>query len=131
MEEIKNNLYENGYVETLFNRRVYINGGDSKNKNIRGFAERQAINAPIQGSAADIIKNAMIQIDRNLLDYNEEVSMLMQVHDELVFEIKNDKIDNIEKIILPIMENANLPMVPLNVKLKVDTGYGDNWAEAH
>jgi len=55
----------------------------------------------------------------------------MQVHDELVFEIKNDKIHNIENIILPIMENANLPMVPLNVKLKVDTGYGDNWAEAH
>jgi len=55
----------------------------------------------------------------------------MQVHDELVFEIKNDKIHNIENIILPIMENANLPMVPLNVELKVDTGYGDNWAEAH
>ena len=57
--------------------------------------------------------------------------MLMQVHDELVFEIKNEKIHNIENIILPIMENANLPMVPLNVKLKVDTGYGNNWAEAH
>ena len=67
----------------------------------------------------------------NLLNYNKDVSMLMQVHDELVFEIKNDKIHNIENIILPIMENANLPMVPLNVKLKVDTGYGDNWAEAH
>jgi len=73
----------------------------------------------------------MIQIDKNLLNYNEDVSMLMQVHDELVFEIKNEKIHNIENIILPIMENANLPMVPLNVKLKVDTGYGDNWAEAH
>ena len=73
----------------------------------------------------------MIQIDKNLLNYNKDVSMLMQVHDELVFEIKNEKIHNIENIILPIMENANLPMVPLNVKLKVDTGYGDNWAEAH
>ena len=131
MEETKNSLYNDGYVETLFSRRIYINGGDSKNQNIRGFAERQAINAPIQGTAADIIKNAMIQIDKNLLNYNEDVSMLMQVHDELVFEIKNDKIHNIENIILPIMENANLPMVPLNVKLKVDTGYGDNWAEAH
>jgi DNA polymerase-1 len=131
MEETKNSLYNDGYVETLFSRRIYINGGDSKNQNIRGFAERQAINAPIQGTAADIIKNAMIQIDKNLLNHNEDVSMLMQVHDELVFEIKNDKIHNIENIILPIMENANLPMVPLNVKLKVDTGYGDNWAEAH
>jgi DNA polymerase-1 len=73
----------------------------------------------------------MIQIDKSLLNYNKDVSMLMQVHDELVFEIKNEKIHNIENIILPIMENANLPMVPLNVKLKVDTGYGDNWAEAH
>jgi DNA polymerase I len=73
----------------------------------------------------------MIQIDRNLLDHVEDVSMLMQVHDELVFEIKNDKIKSVEKIILPIMENANLPMVPLKVKLKVDAGYGDNWAEAH
>ena len=72
-----------------------------------------------------------IQIDKSLLNYNKDVSMLMQVHDELVFEIKNEKIHNIENIILPIMENANLPMVPLNVKLKVDTGYGDNWAEAH
>ena len=131
MEETKNSLYNDGYVETLFSRRIYINGGDSKNQNIRGFAERQAINAPIQGTAADIIKNAMIQIDKNLLNYNKDVSMLMQVHDELVFEIKNEKIHNIENIILPIMENANLPMVPLNVKLKVDTGYGDNWAEAH
>jgi DNA polymerase-1 len=131
MEEIKNNLYENGYVETLFNRRIYINGGDSKNQNIRGFAERQAINAPIQGTAADIIKNAMIQIDRNLLNYNKDVFMLMQVHDELVFEIKNDKIESLEKIILSIMENAHLPLVPLKVKLKVDSGQGDNWAEAH
>ena len=73
----------------------------------------------------------MIQIDKNLLNYNEDVSMLMQVHDELVFEIKNEKIHNIENIIVPIMENANLPMVPLNVKLKVDTGYGNNWAETH
>ena len=121
MEETKNSLYNDGYVETLFSRRIYINGGDSKNQNIRGFAERQAINAPIQGTAADIIKNAMIKIDKKLLNYNEDVSMLMQVHDELVFEIKNEKIHNIENIILPIMENANLPMVPLNVKLKVDT----------
>jgi DNA polymerase-1 len=131
MEEIKKNVYDNGFVETLFNRRIYINGADSKKQNIRGFAERQAINAPIQGTAADIIKLAMIQIHKHLLDYKQDVSMLMQVHDELVFEIKNDKINDIKEIILPIMEKANLPMVPLKVKLKVDIGYGDNWAEAH
>ena len=131
MEDIKNKIYENGFVETLFNRRIYINGSDSKNQRIRGFAERQAINAPIQGTAADIIKNAMIQINRVLLNYKTEASMLLQVHDELVFEINEGNVYEIQKIILPIMENANLPMVPLKVKLKVDTGYGDNWAEAH
>ncbi|MGY9060101.1 MAG: DNA polymerase, partial [Candidatus Puniceispirillales bacterium] len=131
MEDIKSGLHENGYVETLFNRRVYINGGDASNKNLRGFAERQAINAPIQGTAADIIKNAMIQIHRELSDYKKDVSMLMQVHDELVFEINKEKIQEIKNIIVPIMETANLPMVPLKVNLKVDIGYGNNWAEAH
>jgi DNA polymerase-1 len=131
MEDIKSGLHENGYVETLFNRRVYINGGDAAKQNLRGFAERQAINAPIQGTAADIIKNAMIQIHRELSDYKKDVSMLMQVHDELVFEIKTNKIEEIQNVILPIMETANLPMVPLKVNLKVDVGYGNNWAEAH
>ena len=131
MEDIKSELHENGYVETLFNRRIYINGGNVKNQNLRGFAERQAINAPIQGTAADIIKNAMIQIHLELSNYTKEVSMLMQVHDELVFEINNNKIQEIQNIILPIMETANLPMVPLKVNLKVDVGYGENWAEAH
>ena len=131
MEDIKSGLHENGYVETLFNRRVYINGGNASNKNLRGFAERQAINAPIQGTAADIIKNAMIQIHRELSDYKKDVSMLMQVHDELVFEINKDKIEEIKNLIVPIMETANLPMVPLKVNLKVDIGYGNNWAEAH
>ena len=131
MEDIKSGLHENGYVETLFNRRVYINGGDDAKQNLRGFAERQAINAPIQGTAADIIKNAMIQIHRELSDYKKDVSMLMQVHDELVFEIKTNKIEEIQNVVLPIMETANLPMVPLKVNLKVDVGYGNNWAEAH
>ena len=131
MEDIKTILHENGYVETLFNRRIYINGSDSRNQNLRGFAERQAINAPIQGTAADIIKNAMIQIDRGLKEHKQKVSMLMQVHDELVFEINSNEIEEIKNIILPIMEGANLPMVPLKVNLKVDVGYGNNWAEAH
>ena len=73
----------------------------------------------------------MIQIHRELSDYKKDVSMLMQVHDELVFEIKTNKIEEILYVILPIMETANLPMVPLKVNLKVDVGYGNNWAEAH
>jgi DNA polymerase-1 len=131
MENIKQQLDLNGYVETLFKRRIYINGNDSKNQRLRGFAERQAINAPIQGTAADIIKIAMVQLHRNLSDHKDQISMLMQVHDELVFEINENKIEKFTNIILPIMETANLPIVPLNVKLKVDTGYGKNWAEAH
>jgi len=131
MEDIKQQLDLNGYVETLFKRRIYINGNDSKNQRLRGFAERQAINAPIQGTAADIIKIAMVQVHRNLSNHKDEISMLMQVHDELVFEINENKIKKFTNIILPIMETANLPIVPLNVKLKVDTGYGKNWAEAH
>ena len=130
MEEIKSNLDINGYVETLFNRRIYINDSDSKNQKLRGFAERQAINAPIQGTAADIIKFAMINIHRKLLN-KKDISMLMQVHDELVFEINENKIEEFSKIILPIMETANLPMAPLKVNLKVDLGIGNNWAEAH
>jgi DNA polymerase-1 len=73
----------------------------------------------------------MVQLHRNLSDHKDQISMLMQVHDELVFEINENKIEKFTNIILPIMETANLPIVPLNVKLKVDTGYGKNWAEAH
>ena len=131
MEETKSNFHENGFVETLLKRRLYISGGDAKNQNLRAFAERQAINAPIQGTAADIIKNAMVLIHRKLENVSQDVSMLMQVHDELVFEINKDKISEMQNIILPIMENANLPMFPLNVNLKVDVGFGNNWAEAH
>jgi len=131
MEDIKHQLDYNGYVETLFKRRVYINGNDSKNQRLRAFAERQAINAPIQGTAADIIKIAMIQVHKKISQYKDQISMLMQVHDELVFEMNDNEIEKFTNIILPIMETANLPMVPLNVKLKVDSGYGKNWAEAH
>jgi DNA polymerase-1 len=130
MEQIKSNLDSDGYVETLFNRRVYINDSNSKNQKQRGFAERQAINAPIQGTAADIIKLAMIKIHKQLLN-KKEISMLMQVHDELVFEISEKKVEEFTNLILPIMERANLPMVPLKVDLKVDVGSGNNWAEAH
>ena len=130
MEQIKSNLDSDGYVETLFNRRVYINDSNSKNQKLRGFAERQAINAPIQGTAADIIKFAMIKIHKQLLN-KKEISMLMQVHDELVFEIREKNIEEFTNVILPIMETANLPMVPLKVNLKVDVGVGNNWAEAH
>ena len=86
--------------------------------------------SPTQGTAADIIKLAMIKIHKELSN-KKEISMLMQVHDELVFEISNKKVEEFTNLILPIMERANLPMVPLKVDLKVDVGSGNNWAEAH
>ena len=129
MQNIRKKLYEDGFVETLFGRRVYINFSDSKNQNLKLFAERQAINAPIQGTAADIIKLAMVNLENNF--NNMEPKILLQVHDELLFEVEKNQIGECIKKIRPIMENANLPMKPLKVKLKVDYGYGRNWAEAH
>ena len=129
MQNIRKKLYEDGFVETLFGRRVYISFSDTKNQNLKLFAERQAINAPIQGTAADIIKLAMVNLENNF--NGKEPKILLQVHDELLFEVEENKIDECIKKIRPIMENANLPMKPLNVKLKVDHGYAKNWAEAH
>ena len=131
MEDIKRKLYSDGFVETLFGRRMYINIQKNSNQNLRLFSERQAINAPIQGTAADIIKLAMVKVNNNLKHNNFDAKILLQVHDELVFEVKNTDIDNIINSIKPIMENAHLPIKPLNVKLSVDYGFAKNWADAH
>ena len=131
MENIKNNLYEDGFVETLFGRRININVQKNSNQNIRSFAERQAINAPIQGTAADIIKLAMINIDNYIKKNNLDVKILLQVHDELVFEVRENEIQKIINDFKPIMETANLPIKKLNVNLSVDYGFGKNWASAH
>ena len=123
----------NGYVETLFNRRIHIGGILDKNPMRRNYAERQAINAPIQGSAADIIKRAMIRIPKALQDANLEntVAMLLQVHDELIFEVPNELTNQAIDIIKPVMENAIKPAKSLKVPLIVDAGIGDNWHQAH
>ncbi|MFL2819103.1 MAG: DNA polymerase I [Candidatus Puniceispirillales bacterium] len=131
MEDIKRKLYSDGFVETLFGRRMYINIQKNSNQNLRLFSERQAINAPIQGTAADIIKLAMVKVNNNLKHNNFDAKILLQVHDELVFEVKDTDIDNIINSIKPIMENAHLPIKPLNVKLSVDYGFAKNWADAH
>ncbi len=129
MKMIKKKLYENGYVETLFGRRIYIDYTQVKNQNLRLFAERQAINAPIQGTAADIIKIAMIKIINNKL--SSDVKILLQVHDELLFEVPEEKINETIFHYKNIMEEANIPLKSLKVKLKVDYGYAKNWADAH
>jgi DNA polymerase-1 len=127
MDETKAIAHEQGYVETLFGRKCWIKGIKDKNYSIRSGAERAAINAPIQGTAADIIKQAMIKIDRAILDGEIEAAMLLQVHDELIFEIDDDKIESESAKIKTIMEN----IIDLDVPLIADAGSGKNWDDAH
>ena len=118
---------DNGYVKTLSGRRRYIPDIHSANPNIRGFAERTAVNMPIQGTAADLIKIAMIRIDRELANRNSGTRMLMQVHDELVFEVPDKELSEVPDLIRAVMEEA----MELKVPLKVDTGVSHNWLDAH
>jgi DNA polymerase-1 len=118
---------DNGYVETVLQRRRYLKDINSRNAIVRGAAERNAVNAPIQGSAADIIKIAMINIFRRFENEGFISKMLLQVHDELVFDVHKDELDSIKPIIKYEMENAFKMIVPLNVEI----GIGKNWLEAH
>jgi DNA polymerase-1 len=118
---------ENGYVQTILGRRRYLKDINSQNAVVRGAAERNAVNAPIQGSAADIIKLAMINIYRKLSEGKFKTKMLLQVHDELVFDAHKDEVQEVKKMIQYEMENAYKLEVPLDVEL----GEGNNWLEAH
>ncbi len=118
---------ENGYVETILGRRRYLKDINSANAVVRGAAERNAVNAPIQGSAADIIKIAMIHIHSRFRESGYKSRMLLQVHDELVFDIHNDELDELKVVIKEEMENA----YKLSVPLDVEVGIGENWLEAH
>jgi len=118
---------EKGYVETLLGRRRYLNDIHSRNSFVRGFAERNAINAPIQGTAADIIKIAMINIHRKIHDSHLQTRMILQVHDELVFDVYKPELEQVKEMVTREMENA----YPLDVPLVVDSGTGSNWLEAH
>ncbi|MBP9039459.1 MAG: DNA polymerase I [Paludibacteraceae bacterium] len=117
----------NGYVETIFHRKRFLPDITSHNANVRKFAERNAVNAPIQGSAADIIKIAMVRIDRRLEEANLKTQMILQVHDELNFNVPTAELEQVKAIIKTEMEGA----FPLRVPLKVDIGIGQNWLEAH
>jgi len=118
---------EKGFVQTISGRRRYLKDINSQNAMVRGGAERNAVNAPIQGSAADIIKIAMINIHKRLVSENWKSKMLLQVHDELVFDVYNDELEAIKPLIRHEMENAFV----LDVPLVVDMGEGRNWLEAH
>ena len=118
---------DNGYVETVLHRRRYLKDINSRNAVVRGAAERNAVNAPIQGSAADIIKLAMINIHKKLEEGKFKTKMLLQVHDELVFDAHKDELETIQSLIKNEMENAFKLSVPLDVEI----GLGNNWLEAH
>ena len=127
MDQTKEEARNQGYVSTLFGRRCHVRGIEDRNPSMRSFAERAAINAPIQGGAADIIKRAMIAMPDALRRAGLKAKMLLQVHDELVFEVPEQEIEATSGVVKNTMENA----AHLKVPLIVDTGVGDNWNEAH
>ena len=131
MEQTKTSCRERGYVETPFGRRVHVPFINDKNPARRGFAERQAINAPLQGGAADIIKRAMIRVPEALEAAGLKARMLLQVHDELLFEVPEAEVEETTRVVRGVMEAAPLPAVELSVPLTVEAGVGQNWAEAH
>lgn len=126
MEDIVQEAKHKGYVSTIMKRRRYLPEITSRNFNQRSFAERTAMNTPIQGSAADIIKKAMIDLDERLREEKLKARLLLQVHDELILEVPEDEIEKLTKIVIEVMENT----VQLNVPLKVDYAYGKNWYDA-
>ena len=126
MESVVKEAREKDYVETLFHRRRYLPEIHSSNFNIRSFAERTAMNSPIQGTAADILKVAMIELDRELKERNFQAKLLLQVHDELIFEVPEEEVESLQSLVEEVMENA----VSLSVPLKADSNIGNNWYEA-
>jgi DNA polymerase I len=118
---------ENGYVQTLLGRKRFIRDINTRNQTQKGFAERNAINAPIQGSAADMIKIAMVEIDKKIIAHKFSSKMILQVHDELVFDCLKTELDVLKKIVKEEMEKA----LPLDVPVYVEMGSGENWLDAH
>lgn len=131
MDQIKEQARETGFVETLFGRRLHVSGLTSSNPAQRGFAERQAINAPIQGSAADIIKRAMCRLPDALAAAGLSARMLLQVHDELIFEVEEAQADETAKLVCAVMEGAAEPVLALSVPLIAEAGLAQSWAGAH
>ena len=116
-----------GYVETLFGRRRFLPDINSRNATVRSLAERNAVNAPIQGTSADIIKLAMINVAKRLEQEKMTSRMILQIHDELMFDAVRDEVDKLKAIVTEEMENV----IRLSVPLTVECNYGNNWLEAH
>jgi DNA polymerase-1 len=131
MDRTKKEAHQHGYVATLFGRRIWLPEIGAKNPAMRAFAERAAINAPIQGGAADIIKRAMIRVPGALVQHRLAAKLLLQVHDELLFEVAPGDLERTVSVVKPLMEKASEPVLQLSVKLQVDWGQGANWSAAH
>ncbi len=127
IEQAKEKARKTGYVETLFGRKRYLPDINSHNSVVRGFAERNAVNAPIQGTAADIIKIAMVRIYKALQKAHLQTQMIMQVHDELNFNVPANEVEQVREIVVREMQSA----VQLTVPLIAECGIGENWLEAH
>jgi DNA polymerase-1 len=131
MEQTKAFCRTNGYVVTLFGRKCHYPEIKASNASVRAFNERAAINARLQGTAADIIRRAMLRIEPELAKAKLNAQMLLQVHDELIFEVPEEEIDKTLPVITRAMANAPMPAVSLSVPLAVDARAADNWDEAH
>ncbi|WP_281926898.1 DNA polymerase I [Roseibium album] len=131
METIKKQVHADGFVTTIFGRKAHYPEVNTKNPNHRAFYERAAINAPIQGSAADILRRAMVRMEERLSDAKLDAQMLLQVHDELIFEVPDAQVDATLPVIRDVMENACDPALKLTVPLQVDARAAGNWDEAH
>jgi DNA polymerase-1 len=131
MDAMKTEVRAKGHVETIFGRVCHYPAVNSKNPSERAFVERQAINAPIQGSASDIIRRAMIRMEGALAEAGLQARMLLQVHDELVFEVPDAQVEASLPVIRAVMESAPLPAVALKVPLVVEARAAGNWDEAH
>jgi DNA polymerase-1 len=127
MEETRSKARAEGFVSTVFGRRLYLPDIAARNAQRRQYAERSAINAPMQGTAADIIKRAMLEVDRRILETRLPGRLIMQVHDELVLEVPEAGLDEAKRQVATIMESA----AELSVPLRVEVGTGANWDEAH
>jgi DNA polymerase-1 len=131
MEATKQSARETGYVTTIFGRRIHYPEINTRNPSMRGFLERAAINAPIQGSAADIIRRAMVRMPEALEAAGLSARMLLQVHDELVFEAKDAEAEKTITTVVAVMQRAAEPHVRLSVPVQVDAKAADNWEAAH
>jgi DNA polymerase-1 len=127
MNRTRQQAHEDGYVETIFGRRLYLPDINARNKMLQQAAERTAINAPMQGTAADIIKKAMLNVDQWLADPSIDATMIMQVHDELIIEVKTEQAETVAETLIEKMMSA----ASLDVPLIVEAEIGNNWDEAH